>query len=172
MSLRIWQCSEALRCLLLTSSVLQINVVAITFCWTGLGLDVFFNLTWFDICYKKLASYATSIFVTTQNSIFHQDIAIIVCLFLLDRLQTQRRRLFSSGIGMVLGLTLMRRLICRRENVTSLFPRYSITYWLEMTASAWCAIDLPGRSLNQLLWFLFYTILRTGIFSTLQLASV
>lgn len=144
------------------------NNILLNRTWFG----CFFYLTWFDICYKKLTSYATSIFVTTQNSIFHQDIAIIVCLFLLDRLQTQRRRLFSSGIGMVLGLTLMRRLICRRENVTSLFPRYSITYWLEMTASAWCAIDLPGRSLNQLLWFLFYTILRTGIFSTLQLASV
>jgi len=57
--------------------------------------------------------------------------------FLLYRLRTQRRRLFSSGIRMVRVLTLMRCLICKRKNVTSAFQGYSITYWLKMTASAW-----------------------------------
>lgn len=137
-------------------------------------LKLFFYLVLFDMCYKKnwLLMLKLPVWLPTVRylSSGHGHLTKQNVPFLLYRLRTQRRRLFSSGIRMVLGLTLMRCLICRRENVTSVFPGYSITYWLEMTASACHAIDLRGRALKQLSWFL-WTVLRKGIFATLQLAG-
>lgn len=141
-------------------------------CLVGLGWNCFFCLDLFDMCLLQkywLLMLKVPVWLPTVGYLSSGHSQAYVP-FLLYRLRTQRRRLFSSGIRTVLGLTLMRCLICRRENVTSVFPGYSIIYWLEMTASAWHAIGLPGRALNQVSWFLC-TILRKGIFATLQLAG-